>query len=108
MMGHEVNILTDHTLSRSFHPGTTGNENVRAQTESHIIGVSQTDLVKHNLWRPLESGRYLGCSNRQLFAGPNEERDALPSPGLDMKTHCRESFNLGVRPDPFGLAITPV
>ena len=44
----------------------------------------------------LEVDEHLRRRQRQALAGPDEERDARPAPGVDLEAHGREGLDLGV------------
>src|SRR4030095_5140333 len=74
----------------------------RAQPEAHVV--AELREVLRERW-PAELDEHLGRARRHALAGADEERHALPPPGVDLQAHGRERLDLRVGGDPGLLSI---
>src|SRR5439155_10431505 len=76
---------------------------VGAESEAQVVRLAGTEAGE---WRPAERHQHLGGGGREALARPDEERDAVPAPRLDVEPDRRERLHRRVRRDALLLPVT--
>src|SRR2546427_5145172 len=78
----------------------TGTLDLRAQIYGEIGTEAKTEVVvlirEAPQRRLLEFDEHFRRGHRQTFAGPNEERHAIPPPRIDFEAQSGERFHFGI------------
>ncbi len=98
-MVHDLQLdrLGRHLLARSLGACAEGDEDVRAQPERDRVPLVRRGVTQR--W-PLQRHGHLRRRDRQTLAGPDEERDAVPAPGVDVQTDGGEGLDVRIGRDP--------
>ena len=88
-------------------PGTL---DLRAQIYGEIGTKAKTEVVvlvrEAPQRRLLELDEHFGRGHGQAFAGADQERNAVPAPGIDFETHSGKGLHFGIGRDVANLSIT--
>src|SRR5262245_10999799 len=81
----ELQGASRHALARPLRARADGNHDLRTQTETHVVADGRRGLVEHHLRRIHQLHDHFRRRRPHRLAGTHVERDAMPSPRVDVE-----------------------
>src|SRR6516162_3884494 len=97
MAREKLDLLADFPVVIIHYSRADGDRHIRIDTKPNMIGCR--DAMREGPWRLTQAHDDLRASHGQGFACADEERHALPAPGVDLQPQRGEVFRVRVRRD---------